>query len=91
MIKVVITAIPTYVMSIFNLSKTWCMEINSMIAEFWWVSTTEKRRMHWKRWELLTTSKSSGGLGFRELDTFNKALLTKMEARIMEEPSAMWV
>lgn len=31
------------------------------------------------------------GLGFRELDTFNVALLTKMVDRVNNEPSSLWV
>lgn len=32
-----------------------------------------------------------GDLGFRELETFNDALLTKMSARIPQEPNGLWV
>lgn len=32
-----------------------------------------------------------GGIGFRELENFNEALLTKMDARILNEPGALWV
>lgn len=39
----------------------------------------------------MTTSKSMGGLGFRELQTFNQSLLTKMAARVIGEPTALWV
>lgn len=91
MIKAVITAIPTYIMSIFNLPKMWCSEVNALIADFWWGTNADRRREHWKRWDTLTLAKPIGGLGFRELQTFNKALLTKMAARVMEEPSTLWV
>lgn len=35
LIKLVVTALPTYVMSVFKLPTIWCEEINSMIAKFW--------------------------------------------------------
>lgn len=36
LIKSVITLIPTYVMNVLKLPNTWCKEVNSMIAQFWW-------------------------------------------------------
>lgn len=36
LIKVVVTAIPAYVMNVFKLPTTWCSEVNTMIAKFWW-------------------------------------------------------
>lgn len=89
LIKSMITAIPTYVMSIFKLPKTWCAEINTMIADFWWVRTNEGRKIHWRRWKILIKTKNVRGLGFRELDTFNMALLVKMAKRIIDELNAL--
>lgn len=65
LIKTVITTIPAYVMSIFHLPKPWCSEINSPIAFFWWGLPSKGKKTHWRRWDDLTTSKNSGGLGFR--------------------------
>lgn len=40
---------------------------------------------------MLARTKEEGGLGFRELETFNIALLTKMADRENKEPDALWV
>lgn len=38
---------------------------------------------------MLARSKSMHGLGFHELETFSKVLLTKRDARILNEPEAL--
>lgn len=49
LIKAIITAIPSYVMSILKLPDTWCAEVNAMITTFWWGSNGGDRKIHWKR------------------------------------------
>ncbi|XP_071900946.1 uncharacterized protein [Coffea arabica] len=36
-----------------------------------------KRKIHWCSWKRMTTDKNTGGLDFKELQGFNKALLGK--------------
>lgn len=61
LIKTVITDIPTYAMSVFCLPKTWCSEINEMIAYLWWGRSETGRKIHRKIWDLLTKSKEARG------------------------------
>jgi hypothetical protein len=65
-LKAVIQAIPTYSMSIFQLPIGLCKEINGMMQKFWW-----------GKWDRMGVSKAQGGLGFRDLVCFKKALLAK--------------
>lgn len=39
----------------------------------------------------MTYSKKEGGFSFRELQTFNSALLTSMVAQVLNELNALWV
>lgn len=39
----------------------------------------------------MTKPKKIGGYGFRELQAFNLAMLSKLATRIMAEPNALWV
>ncbi|CAB4316864.1 unnamed protein product [Prunus armeniaca] len=88
LIKSVCQAIPSYSMSVFRLPVGLCREIESIIAKFWW-SKNDGRGIHWKKWSFMCQHKSDGGLGFRELTSFNQALLCKQGWRLLEFPHSL--
>ena len=77
LIKSIAQSIPTYAMNCFRLPKSWCDEISSLISSYWWGQQKEERKVHWVKWDTLCIPKLEGGLGFRNLHTFNIALLAK--------------
>lgn len=77
LIKTVAQAIPTYTMGIFKIPKYLCATINSTLAKYWWGQTKEERKIHWINWAKLCTPKQKGGIGFRDIQAFNLALLAK--------------
>jgi hypothetical protein len=49
-----------------------------MLNSFWWGhSGTNGRGLHWLSWERLSVSKDNGGMGFKNLQAFNMAMLGK--------------
>ena len=72
-----IQAIPTYVMSCFKLPKGLIHELEIMIRKVWWGYGNEGRKIHWVNWECLCEAKENGGMGFKEIEKFNEALLAK--------------
>lgn len=77
-------------MNCFKLPKTWCDEINSLIARYWWGQKNEERKLHWIRWDKLCTAKLDEGIGFRNLHMFNMALLAKQCWRLLQNPQSLF-
>ena len=77
LIKVVAQAIPTFAMGCFDITKEICNQISTLICGYWWSNQDKEKKIHWIRWEKLTEPKGNGGLGFRDIHTFNLAMLAK--------------
>ncbi|PNX99664.1 ribonuclease H, partial [Trifolium pratense] len=89
LIKAVVQAIPTYIMSCFLLPKGLCKQLESMACNFWWGSNTDKKKIHWINWKKICKNKFQGGLGFRNTCMFNEALLAKQGWRIATQPDSL--
>lgn len=66
-IKAVLQAIPTYTMTCFLLPLSTCVEMEQIMANFWWQKDQGRRGIHWCPWNKLYELKEWGGLGYRNL------------------------
>ncbi|KAL0417113.1 UNVERIFIED_CONTAM: putative mitochondrial protein [Sesamum latifolium] len=83
LLQSVIQAMSTYVMA-YNV----CRELwQTMHNKVMWLFGV--RRTHWFSWSKLCMSKHEGGLGFRKLGVFNKAMLAKQLRRIITNPNSL--
>ena len=54
--------VPTFAMSVFYLTKTFCGELSGMISRYWWSQQDKDNKIHWVGWPKLTRSKGRGDL-----------------------------
>lgn len=77
LIKTVAQAIPIYSISIFKILVALCNTINSSLEKYWWGQTKDEKKIHWINWKKLCTLADRGGMGFRDFQVFNLAMLAK--------------
>ena len=77
LIKAMIQAIFTYSMRVFLLPKTLCRDLNATMSKFWWGGKDDESKLAWMSWGRMGRPKNQGGMGFRDLESFNLAMLAK--------------
>ena len=89
LLKSIIQAIPTFSMSCFRLTKKVCKKYTSNMAKYWWSSSLDRRSLHWISRKALASPKFQGGMGFRDMELFNLAILGKHGWRFITNPGSL--
>lgn len=89
MIKSVLLALPIYLMSCYKFPKKLNCKLQQLISSFWKIKSPDYRSLTWDSWSSICQSKDRGGLGFRQLDAFNQALLAKHGRKFLTNPESI--
>ncbi|KAL0285634.1 UNVERIFIED_CONTAM: hypothetical protein Sangu_2770100 [Sesamum angustifolium] len=90
LIKSIGQALPIYHMSTFLLPKSLCGKMDSTLRKFWWGARQDKKFLALKCWDDICAPKNLGGLGFRKMWEFNKALVSKLAWQMCFPQDKLW-
>lgn len=86
----ILSAMPLYNMSFLPMPKMVAKQIQSLQCNFLWGGNGESKKMAWIKWDDLCKNKKEGGLGIKNLQAFNKALLCKWIWRYLKKDNKLW-
>lgn len=91
MMKAILTAIPTYTVSCFQIPVGLCKRIQAVLTRFWWDNSNGNKKICWVSWERMMKPKAVGRVGFRDIQLFIQAMLVKLAWRIITVRIVYWL
>lgn len=89
-IKYVLSVLLVYGLSMFPLLLRDRNLLISLQWNFLWGRRDGERKTSWINWKDLCRPLAEGGLNFKDLDSFNRALLSKWVWRFLTEENCLW-
>ena len=83
LINSVLSRLPMYMMSFFQIPKGVCKKLDYFRSRFFWQSDEHKRKYRLAKWDILCQPKDQGGLEIDNLELKNVALLSKWLYRLL--------
>lgn len=73
----IFNVIPFFFLSFYKAPKVVIQDIIKIQRDFLWCGEEHEKRINWVSYETICKLKQHGGLGVKDCNTFNKALLSK--------------
>ena len=90
LIQSTLSSIPIYFLSFFRLPRKVADNLIGMQRSFLWGGGSEQRKIAWTKWETIYLPKQKGGLGIKDIRTFNKVLLEKWRWDLFHQSKELW-
>ncbi|KAL8463642.1 hypothetical protein ACS0TY_034336 [Phlomoides rotata] len=90
LIQAVLSAVLIYCLSFYRLPRKTLREIVQIQRKFIWGVCEDSSKIPWVIWEDICKKKENGGLGIRNLERFNFALVSKWAWRFLNESNCLW-
>ncbi|XP_019447298.1 PREDICTED: uncharacterized protein LOC109350521 [Lupinus angustifolius] len=90
LLNVVLANIPIYLLSLFKAPKKVILSLVKIQRRFLWGNKNGGKGVAWVSWVEVCKPKSLGGLGVKDIQAFNLALLGKWKCRFLVESESLW-
>ena len=90
LIKSILTSIPIYFFSFFRVPIRVVDKLVRIQRRFLWGGGDDHNKIAWVNWERICLPKESGGLGIKDINKFNLALLGKWKWNLFHHHGELW-
>jgi len=90
LIQSVRTSIPIYFFSFFRVLQLVVDKLVKIQRRFLWGGGSDQSKISWIRWDTVYLPKERGGLGIKDINSFNLALLGKWKWHLLRNQGELW-
>nr|KYP76329.1 Putative ribonuclease H protein At1g65750 [Cajanus cajan] len=90
LINSVLSAIPLYYLSFLRMLALVHKKLIAIQRRFLWGMDEGTKQICWVKWETITSPKSLGGLGIKDMKCFNASLLAKWRWNLFYQKDTLW-
>jgi hypothetical protein len=90
LINSVLSSLPLYFFSFFRAPKCIIQQLVRIQRNFLWGGGSNDKKICWVNWDHICLPTDKGGLGVKNLELFNIALLSKWKRRFLSDGEAIW-
>ena len=90
LINSVLTALPIFLLSFFRIPQKVAHKVRSLQRNFLWGGSQDLTKIAWVKWRDICLPKELGGLGIKDISSFNAALLGRWLWALASTQDQLW-